>query len=276
MQAVQPSVADLLAKPAGDVFVEIAGFTFRLSSAEPVWPVGGIDLVHSLTGSCTDFCVRLVSAGSVVDVSRFERCIETNSLTCYLDTGSEDGEICVAVSPVAFRASPLSFLELITRITLIVSGRAYPLHACGLQARNVGLVFAGPSDAGKTTMAALWQQSWGATVFSDERVWLRRLEDGSYWVYGAPLQGPKRFYQPGGARIDKILLLRHGSSNKARRSSGVEALTSLLPQAHLRIYHQLGLELPLDFYVDLVRQVPCYDLQFRPDAAIVDYVLDLG
>jgi len=261
-----------------EVSVEVAGFTFRFFTESDV---GAVDQECSLPDLSSvetesDICVKLCWDRAPESSRTLHHLYATNPLRCAFSEGFGYGEIDVAISPAAFQASQLSYLELITRIVLVASGRAYPLHACGLQAGDIGLVFSGPSDAGKTTMASLWQGRLGATVFSDERVWLRRLDDGSYWVYGAPLPGPERFYRPGGARIDKMLLLRHGSRNRASRVSGVEALKSLLDQAHLRVYHQLGRELPIDFYVELVRQVPCYDLEFVPDPAIVDHILELG
>ena len=59
---------------------------------------------------------------------------------------------------------------------LLARGRGAEIHGCGLiDAHGNGLLFAGRSGAGKTTMARLWQDVPGTTILSDDRIILRKL-----------------------------------------------------------------------------------------------------
>jgi len=159
---------------------------------------------------------------------------------------------------------------------LAASGRAVPLHACAVGHHGAGLVFTGPPDSGKTTMAAQWHRWTDAVALGDERVWLRRNGDGQYYIYGSPLPSTFPCSTSQGVPLQRIFLLQHGLTNRAEPSAGLTALVRLLRQTYPRLYRELGLMFPVDFCSDLVQQVPCHELDFTPDPGVVDYVLELN
>ena len=61
------------------------------------------------------------------------------------------------------------------------------IHGCGLRHAEVGVLFPGPSGAGKTTLARKAPDA--DDVLSDEIVVVRRAEDGSWRVHGTPFWG---------------------------------------------------------------------------------------
>ena len=84
---------------------------------------------------------------------------------------------------------PLEFpLDELMMINLLARGRGVEVHGCGVIDRDgTAYLFAGHSEAGKSTSARLWHRE-GATVLSDDRVVLRLRED-RVWMYGAPWHG---------------------------------------------------------------------------------------
>lgn len=79
---------------------------------------------------------------------------------------------------------------------------------------NTAYLFAGQSEAGKSTTARFWHDE-GATILSDDRVVLR-LRDGQVWVYGTPWHGEDAFAAPASAPLSRIFFLDHGPGNRAR------------------------------------------------------------
>ncbi|MFH0920231.1 MAG: hypothetical protein V1913_07695 [Fibrobacterota bacterium] len=69
--------------------------------------------------------------------------------------------------------------------TLLPYHEGFLLHASAIADKNKGWAFAGPSGAGKTTLAKLLS---GHAVLTDELAAMRR-EKGTFYLYGTPFQG---------------------------------------------------------------------------------------
>jgi len=95
--------------------------------------------------------------------------------------------------------APLEFpLDELLMINLLARGRGVEVHGCGVIDWNgSAYLFAGQSEAGKSTSARLWDRE-GATVLGDDRVVLR-LREGRVWVYGTPWHGDEEFASPASA-----------------------------------------------------------------------------
>jgi len=61
------------------------------------------------------------------------------------------------------------------------------IHSCGIRHAEVGVVFPGASEAGKTTLARKAPDA--DDVLSDELVVVRRADDGTWRVHGTPFWG---------------------------------------------------------------------------------------
>ena len=81
-------------------------------------------------------------------------------------------------------------------ISLLGQGRGVEIHGCGVVLNGSdGLLFAGQSGAGKSTIARLCLAEPGAVVLSDDRVILREEPDG-IWMYGTPWHGEEPLASP--------------------------------------------------------------------------------
>ncbi len=137
------------------------------------------------------------------------------------------------------------------------------IHACGVVVDGQGVVFAGRSGAGKTTIARLWRAHGGA-LLNDDRVILRSRESGVA-VASSPWHGEEREVRAGEAPLKAIFHLVQAPENRLRPLGEAEALARLAATAVAPFYLADGMERLLAAWSDIVRRVPSCILEFTPD-----------
>ncbi len=145
---------------------------------------------------------------------------------------------------------------------------AMMLHACGILRRGRALVFAGPSDSGKTTIAGLCSEQDGR-VISDEMVLVYRppAEGGYTSVQSVPILGT---FPPGiniTVPLSCILLLKKGEQTRVRPISPVDAYLRLIRQIITPSYVgqreiKTALSMVADFSLETISSTPVYELEF--------------
>lgn len=157
-------------------------------------------------------------------------------------------------------------------MSLLMRGRGVEVHACGLiDGSGRGHLFVGQSGGGKTTTARLWQKHAGVEILSDDRIILRKL-DGRLWMYGTPWHGEAELASPSRSPLTAVYFLRHGRSNELTPLSPVEAVERFVTCGFPPFYNPSGIAFTLEFFEDVARAVPCYLLDFVPDAAAVEFI----
>ena len=82
---------------------------------------------------------------------------------------------------------PLSApLDRVLFVNIVTHGLGLMLHACGIVQNGKGYIFAGPSNAGKSTLSRLWAKASEATILGDECLVLRK--EGSQFCFGLSLR----------------------------------------------------------------------------------------
>ncbi|HXH05840.1 MAG TPA: hypothetical protein VNI83_04545 [Vicinamibacterales bacterium] len=167
---------------------------------------------------------------------------------------------------------PLAYpLDELLVIHLLARGRGLEIHGCGVVDRDGrAYLCAGPSGAGKTTIARLWQAA-GATVLSDDRVIVRR-HAGRFWLYGTPWHGDARLASPLGAPLARILHLARGPRHELRALPPAEAAARLLACSFPPFHDAAGMRFTLDCLAALVAQVPGDELRFVPEPGVAAFV----
>jgi hypothetical protein len=167
---------------------------------------------------------------------------------------------------------PLEYpLDELLMINLLARGRGVEVHACGvIDQGGAAYVFAGPSEAGKSTMARLWHGE-RATVLSDDRVILR-VRDGQVRVYGTPWHGEQDFACAASAPLERLFFLEQGRANGVRPIKGVEAAARLVACSFAPFHDAAGLDFTLDLLERIVDYVPCFVLTFVPEPSVVSFV----
>ena len=156
-------------------------------------------------------------------------------------------------------------------INYLARQRGTIIHSCAIKHRNNGFLFVGESGAGKSTLSRLWNKTGDIEVLSNDRTIVRK-RDGAYWIYGTPWHGEAEFGSPQSVKLNRIYFIQHGAANLARRMSGAEPVQILLTCSFPPYWDSEGMRFTMDFFSDLTARVPCYELFFKPDLDIIDFV----
>ena len=160
-------------------------------------------------------------------------------------------------------------LDQIVMITLLSRNAGMVAHACGIKRGSEGVLFAGVSTAGKSTMSRLWERRGGATVLNDDRVVIRKKDDG-FWIYGTPWHGDAKLFSPDGAPLKKIFFIRHGEKNEIRKIGPMDAASRMVVCSFSPFWDREGMDAVLGLCSELAATVPCYELSFVPDESVLD------
>ena len=173
-----------------------------------------------------------------------------------------------AVEPLEYPLDELLMMHLLAR------GRGVEVHACGVvDADGSAWLFAGHSEAGKSTTANLWHAR-QATILSDDRVILT-IEGDRVVMHGTPWHGDAGFAAPLAAPIRRIFFLEHGTANRLRPLGGAAAAASLLARSFVPFHDRAALAWTMELLERIVERVPCAEFAFVPDASAVDVVRGL-
>ena len=168
---------------------------------------------------------------------------------------------------------PLEYpLDELIFIHFLALGRGAEIHSCGvIDSLGRGHLFVGQSEAGKTTMARLWEDESGVTVLSDDRIILRKV-DGRLWMYGTPWHGDAVLASPARAPLTRVYFLKRGRENELVPLGMAESAGNLISCSFLPFYDPEALSFTLVFFEEVVRAVPCYELRSLPDKRVVEFI----
>ncbi|KPJ66689.1 MAG: hypothetical protein AMJ43_07360 [Coxiella sp. DG_40] len=145
------------------------------------------------------------------------------------------------------------------------------VHACGILHSGQVIVFAGPNETGKTTIAQLCSQ-WGSEVLNDEMLLISRPSPAGNGIYaqGAPIVGGTSSRLNISAPLRCILLLKRSNKTKLNHLGKTEAYLRFMRQIITPAYigQRRGKDvfsLMADFSTELVTATSFYELEFNLD-----------
>lgn len=150
---------------------------------------------------------------------------------------------------------------------------AFLLHACGIVRQGKAILFTGPSEIGKTSIARLCGDRHGE-IINDEMVLVSRPgSDGTGMIaQGAPIIGGVSQRRNIAAPISCIFLLKQSRETRVNYPGKTEVYLSLIRQVINPAYigQRGGREIysmMADFSTELVENIPIYELEFTLDEA---------
>lgn len=199
--------------------------------------------------------------------------LKTSSKAVILESDFKCGDIYIRAQGRKRKVEyPLNYpLGEVLMINLLAQKRGVMIHSCGVSDKGQGLLFAGTSQMGKSTIANLWKNENGGTLLSDDRIIIRK-KNARFWIYGTPWHGDAKVCSPERAALERIFFLKHAKDNNIRKITQMEAMSRLIVCSFPTFWDKKGMEFTLKFCAELAKRIPCYELGFVPDESILDFV----
>lgn len=170
--------------------------------------------------------------------------------------------------------APLRGVELaVYPQVLAARERGVIVHSCSwIQPEGGGVVAAGVSGAGKTTLARLVAAVEGTTVLTDDRAILTLERDGLR-LWGSPWPGDAGIALPACTPLAAIVFLRHGTETAIREVSEGIALGRLLTTVALPVWNPDRLQGPLAFVERILLTTPIFEVTYPPTVAAAQWIV---
>jgi hypothetical protein len=170
------------------------------------------------------------------------------------------------VDPLEYPLDELLILHLLSQ------GLGVEVHACGMiDPFGNGVLFAGQSGAGKTTIATFMKKIEQIKILSDDRIILRK-ESEKIWMYGTPWHGESKFAAPAKVELKKIFFLRQSNVNEILQLKDSDAVARFFSCSFPLFYNTAAVNFMLSFFEETVRNVPAFELCFVNNGQIIDFL----
>lgn len=191
--------------------------------------------------------------------------IERGDFRAEWDPAARRGRIRQSANPYSID----TVLRIVHTLVLAREG-GFLMHAASAVRNGKAFVFAGASEAGKTTISRLAPAD--AHVLTDEISYVRK-EAGGYYAYGTPFAGDlARAGDNLRAPIETVYLLAQGAENRVAALGKAEAARGILGNI---LFFAEDAELVRAVFLsalELVERVPVRRLTFLPDARIWELI----
>lgn len=154
------------------------------------------------------------------------------------------------------------------------------LHSCGVNLQGKGLLFAGHSEAGKSTMAMMLKGK--AEILCDDRIIIRKLPTDNrqpqtkFNIYGTWSHGDVPDISAGSAPLRAILFLKKSEENHVKLLEDKKEITKRLLNCVIRPFVTVDWwEKTLVLIKDISDIVPCYELCFNKSGKVVELLKKL-
>jgi len=164
---------------------------------------------------------------------------------------------------------------------ILADRQGFYLHSCGVSFEGKGLLFAGHSEAGKSTMATMLKGK--AEILCDDRIIIRkqpqtanRKPQTEYRIYGTWSHGDVPDVSANSVPLKAILFLEKSTENRLIRIADKKQITQKLLAHLIKPFVTADWwEKTLSVVHDVAEEVSCYVLQFDKGGEVVDILRKL-
>ena len=147
------------------------------------------------------------------------------------------------------------------------------LHSCGVIFRGKGLLFAGHSEAGKSTLATILKGK--AEILCDDRIIIRDSASG-FKIYGTWSHGDVPDVSANSAPLEAIMFLKKAGRNRLIRLEDKKEIVRMILACLIRPFITAEWwEKTLVFIENLSREIPCYVLEFDKSGGVIKALEEL-
>ncbi len=146
-------------------------------------------------------------------------------------------------------------------------------HSSGIRLNEKGFLFAGHSEAGKSTIVKMLEGR--VEVLCDERMVVRRWPEG-LWIHGSWSHGEVPVVSPNSAPLKAICFLSKSSDNRLEPIENKRAVIGRLVQCLIKPLETSDWwEKMLSLMAVIADEVPCYVLHFDKSGRIAKLLQEL-
>ncbi len=149
------------------------------------------------------------------------------------------------------------------------------IHAAGGSMHGKGMVFPAVSGTGKSTLSHLLLPFPENQLYSEERIIMRKMNYG-WQLWGTPWKGTGEIARNESAPLSALVFLSQAPQTKISELAPSAALRRLLETVSIPWYSQEWTDKGLAVCESLLRDIPAFELAFRPDQTAVQAVADLA
>jgi hypothetical protein len=255
-----------VARPSGDLTVDVVldlgqmpdtGAMKKVFDSEQSWSMYSDGKDRFLSLAAQDGTSRWIAHFGSISSGVTVHCSD-------LQKSREGGKTAV-LNPVNY---PLDQLLLIYALSQM---QGTIVHAAGAGINDECFIFAGKSGTGKSTIARLLSAGKHTEMLSDDRIVLRNIE-GKLYAFGTPWPGDAHMAENRKYPLRGIFFIHHGSENRVVKLSQRETVERLLPITSVLWYDKALVEAALCFCEDIALRIPSYELYFRPDSELRNFI----
>lgn len=156
---------------------------------------------------------------------------------------------------------------------VLADRRGCYFHSSGVIFGGKGFLFAGHSEAGKSTVVTNLRET--AEILCDDRIIVKKLEEG-YRIYGTWSHGDVPKVSPNSAPLKAIFFLKQAKENRLiPLYDKKEIIRNLLALLIKPLVTSVWWEKMLSLVEEVARDIPCYILRFEKNGDLCPLLQDL-
>lgn len=173
-----------------------------------------------------------------------------------------------ASSDSKFSSGYLESLIIYRKLCLdMIRHDGFLLHGSAVEYNGGAYLFCAKSGVGKTTHTLLWRSEFGDAVgvINGDKPIIRRMENGTFNVYGTPWSGKENMNTNTSAPLKAICFIERGDHNECVEIDKKEAVKRLMTQV-MMLGDRALMMTQIKLIDQMLKSVPTYRLVCLPDS----------